>query len=221
MFDDGHQARNIGRAGLRSERKRKILDRAKRLCIEDRSLPMDGAETTEAYARRREGWTMATAHDVAAYILRQQGAMSAMKLQKIVYYAQAWHLVWDEEKLFSDPIEAWANGPVVYALFDRPRGRFEVSPPWSAGNPENLTQDERETIDAVLFSYGSLSGRQLSHLTHNEAPWREAREGLGPTDRSRRPISLDKMHQFYSALDADQEAQPVEEIDWARQDAAS
>jgi uncharacterized phage-associated protein len=49
---------------------------------------------------------MATAHDVAAYILRGQGEMTAMKLEKLVYYAQAWSLVWDEEPLFKERVEA-------------------------------------------------------------------------------------------------------------------
>ena len=56
---------------------------------------------------------MATAHDVAAYILQKKGEMTAMKLQKLVYYSQAWSVVWDERPLFHEKIEAWANGPVV------------------------------------------------------------------------------------------------------------
>ena len=59
---------------------------------------------------------MSNVHDVAAMILNEQGAMTAMKLQKLVYYCQAWHLVWDEECLFPERIEAWANGPVVRAI---------------------------------------------------------------------------------------------------------
>ena len=48
---------------------------------------------------------MTTALDVAAYILEKRGQMTAMKLQKLVYYAQAWSMVWDEEPLFADRIE--------------------------------------------------------------------------------------------------------------------
>ena len=72
-------------------------------------------------------------HDVAAYILKKQGEMSAMKLQKLVYYSQAWSLVWDEKPLFRAQIEAWANGPVVRSLYDVGggvnvgwNGRFEI-----------------------------------------------------------------------------------------------
>ena len=54
--------------------------------------------------------------DVAAYILDKLGPISTIKLQKLVYYCQAWSLVWDEEPLFSERIEAWVNGPVVREL---------------------------------------------------------------------------------------------------------
>jgi len=53
--------------------------------------------------------------------------MTAMKLQKLAYYSQAWSLVWDEKALFPEKIEAWANGPVVRALYDRHRGMFKVT----------------------------------------------------------------------------------------------
>ena len=68
-----------------------------------------------------------SAHDVAAFILKESGPMTAMKLQKLVYYCQAWSLVWDEKPLFKEKIEAWANGPVVRALYEKHRGKFKVS----------------------------------------------------------------------------------------------
>ncbi|MCC6923464.1 MAG: DUF4065 domain-containing protein [Nitrosomonas sp.] len=66
---------------------------------------------------------MANAFDVADYILVKQGAISAMKLQKLIYYSQAWSLVWDDEPLFNNKIEAWANGPVVRDLYEKHRGK--------------------------------------------------------------------------------------------------
>lgn len=158
---------------------------------------------------------MASAHDVAAYILDQVGSpMSSMKLQKLLYYSQAWHLVWDEEPLFIEPIQAWANGPVVYDVFRVHRGQFKVEAPWPRGSVDNMRVNERDTIRAVLQAYGHLSGRRLSVLTHSEAPWREAREGYAPTARSNVVISLDRMQDFYASLDADDEAEPVEQLAW-------
>lgn len=140
---------------------------------------------------------MTTAHDVAAYILRRKGEMTAMKLEKLVYYSQAWSLVWDEEPLFEDRIEAWVNGPVVPALYRRHRGMFKVAD-WPSGDPGSLSPKQRETIDAVLDYYGDKSSQWLSDLTHREAPWMQARKGLEPGDPSRREITHASMAEYYS-----------------------
>ena len=35
---------------------------------------------------------MTSVHDVAAALLREAGEMTTMKLQKLAYYCQSWHL---------------------------------------------------------------------------------------------------------------------------------
>lgn len=142
---------------------------------------------------------MTSPHDVAAYILEKKGEMTAMKLQKLVYYSQAWSLVWDEEPLFPERIEAWANGPVVPALYSEHRGQFKVSS-WPRGNPDQLTLEQRQTIDAVLNYYGDKSSQWLSDLTHREEPWLEARKGLGPGERGSQAISHASMAEYYGSL---------------------
>lgn len=142
---------------------------------------------------------MASAHDVAAYILERAGPMTAMKLQKLVYYSQAWHLVWEEEPLFSERIEAWANGPVVPELYHFHRGRFKLDS-WPQGDSNNLTESERETINAVLEFYGDKNPQWLSDLTHSEDPWIKARRGLPDGERGHREITLESMMEYYSSL---------------------
>ena len=39
------------------------------------------------------------------------------KLQKLLYYAQAWSLVVRDQKLFKDKIEAWVHGPAVRDVY--------------------------------------------------------------------------------------------------------
>jgi uncharacterized phage-associated protein len=142
---------------------------------------------------------MTNAHDVAAYILRRTGKITAMKLQKLVYYAQAWSLVWDEKPLFRERIEAWANGPVVPSLYKKHRGTYFVSG-WSSGDPSKLTKDQRETVNAVLKFYGRKSSQWLSDLTHMENPWKDARKGLVPGERGCREITHAAMAEYYSGL---------------------
>ena len=142
---------------------------------------------------------MATAKDVAAYILEKQGRMTTWKLQKLVYYSQAWGLVWDNEPLFTDRIEAWANGPVVPNLYKEHRGKFLISR-MRGGDPDNLLDYERETIDVVLDTYGDNSPQWLSDRTHREPPWREAREGMSAGERGNVQITIAAMADYYGSL---------------------
>jgi uncharacterized phage-associated protein len=142
---------------------------------------------------------MANVNDIAAAILQRQGAMSTWKLQKLVYYCQAWHAVWEDEALFDEPIQAWANGPVVRSLYDQHRGLFNVSG-WRTGDPSRLTEQESTSIDAVLRTYGAMSGADLSALTHREPPWRDARAGLPEGERGNATVPLDAMAEYYGSL---------------------
>lgn len=145
---------------------------------------------------------MVSVFDVAHYILQRQGAMTGMKLQKLVYYCQAWSLVWDEKPLFGEHIEAWANGPVVRELYDLHKGAFVLSC-LSRGNPSNLSSEQIETIEAVLEYYGDKSAQWLSDLTHMEVPWNQAREGLAVGVNSNREITHASLHEYYSSLPPD------------------
>jgi len=143
---------------------------------------------------------MATVHDVAAYILKQKGPMTAMKLQKLVYYCQAWSLVWDEQPMFPGRIEAWANGPVAPELYARHRGAYTVAT--IAGRLSALARNNKLTIDAVLKYYGDKSSQWLSELTHKEDPWLHARKnaGLKPGERGSTEITHAAMAEYYSSL---------------------
>ena len=142
--------------------------------------------------------------DVAEYILRSCGEMTAMKLQKLVYYAQAWSLVWDERPLFDETIEAWANGPVCRVLYNSHRQAFTVHAGMFKSGEIHLDDKAKASIDAVLNFYGGQSAQWLSDLTHLEAPWLKARQRAGVADgaASDETITLADMHEYYSGLQA-------------------
>lgn len=142
---------------------------------------------------------MASVFDVAAYILEQQGSMTTWKLQKLVYYSQAWSLVWDDDILFPEEIEAWANGPVVRELYDAHRGKYQVSC-LGKGDTKTLTEDQRETVDAVLEFYGDKSPQWLSDLTHMEDPWRSARRNVPEGVRGDEVIPKQDLAEYYGSL---------------------
>jgi len=145
--------------------------------------------------------------DVAAYIISKQPKshpLTAWKLQKLVYYAQAWSLVWNEEPLFKEPIFAWANGPVVKELYKQHKGQFSV-PKIAHGHPDYLSVKQKDAVNRVLNAYGDKTAQWLSDLTHTEQPWIEARSGLEPSERGEVVISLAIMHEYYSSIDKSRE----------------
>lgn len=119
---------------------------------------------------------MSTSDDVAAYIIQHfESPISTMKLQKLAFFSQGWALAVLKRPLFEDDFQAWANGPVLYSLFDKHRGDYTVNS-WQWGNAGKLEIAEQRVIDAVLRNYGALSGAQLSDLTHRKGtPWADAR----------------------------------------------
>ena len=140
-----------------------------------------------------------TVHDVTAYVLSRKGRMPADKLHKLLYYAQSWSLVWDERPLFRARIEAWANGPVVPAVYRLHRGKYSVKT-WPWGDASRLDQDAIETAEAVIEFYGPKSSTWLSSLTHREDPWKDARGDLLPGQIGRNEISQAAMAEYYGSL---------------------
>ena len=144
---------------------------------------------------------MANVYDVASYILKKQGSMTTWKLQKLVYYCQAWSLVWDDDQIFPEEIEAWANGPVVRELYNAHQGLFRIGvEELGRGNPDALTEGQADTVKVVLRFYAKNSPQQLSDLTHTEDPWRLARKGIPPNRRGSEIISKESMAEYYGSL---------------------
>jgi uncharacterized phage-associated protein len=123
--------------------------------------------------------------------------LTNLKLQKLLYYVQAWKLAFDHEPLFAEDVEAWVHGPVVPRVFRRFKSlRWEPLPP--QGNP---ITDEKVTshLKAVLTQYDKFSAGQLEQLTHNEPPWLEARIGLEPDEPSNRVIPKARIEAYYGS----------------------
>ena len=137
--------------------------------------------------------------DVAAYILEKLGTLSTIKLQKLVYYSQAWSLVWDDAPLFHERIEAWVNGPVVRELFSYHRGFFQIST-LPIGVSKRLNSTQKETVDAVIDFYGPKTGQQLVEISHLEDPWKLARRGMDKDERGETEIPLDSIAEYYTSI---------------------
>lgn len=154
------------------------------------------------------------ANDIAAWFLgnidREAGdSITHLKLQKLVYYAQAWSLALRDAALFDEDMQAWAHGPVAESVYQTFRGSG-----WDAlGMPEAMPAIDPEVsefLSSILETYGGFSAKHLENMTHSERPWIEARNGLPPEARSSEPIRKPAMAEFYKALYAQAENEPSE-----------
>lgn len=145
----------------------------------------------------------ARVQDVAAYVLSKAAPMSTMKLQKLCYFAYGYHLAWDDEQLFPDSFEAWANGPVAPALYSRHRGRFSLDKDSIEGDPAQLTVGQRESVDLVLETFKDYTAHQLSEMSHEtNGPWDLARRRVGARtlERSNEKLLDMDIFEYFSRL---------------------
>lgn len=144
----------------------------------------------------------ATASEIAKYFIasfqKKHKEISNLKLQKLLYYAQAWHLALYDVPLFDDKIEAWVHGPVVRSVF-REYKAFGWNPLSVHGPKPNFSEEVNRHLDEVARVYGKFDAVDLERMTHREDPWLDARGNLAPDAPSRNVISYSAMKRYYGA----------------------
>lgn len=148
----------------------------------------------------------ARALSVARYFLRlaeqeeEPAPLTALHIQKLLYYAQGWSLAIRDTPMFVERIEAWAYGPVVPEVYTKFRSysRDRISP--TESSDEGLTKEQRQFLKCIWQAYKSYSALKLSDMTHEEAPWKITRKGLSREARCERPISHKAMREYFSSL---------------------
>jgi uncharacterized phage-associated protein len=144
-----------------------------------------------------------TALDIAKWFVnatdRSAGdAITPLKLQKLLYYAQGWALALRGGPLFDEDFEAWANGPVVRSVWDRFADNGSDALP-----PQRLTRripsEDAALLSSVLDEYGIYSAKKLASMTSEEPPWREARNG----GHGVAPIPKDRVKRHFDRLAAE------------------
>jgi uncharacterized phage-associated protein len=146
---------------------------------------------------------MNTASEIAKYIVHtfQEAGdpVDNLKLQKLLYYVQGWHLAVTGGPAFQQPLEAWVHGPVqpgVYGEYKHYR--------WNPINQEvkapELPESLRDVIQEVLDAYGGDSGYELELRTHREPPWLLARGGIPEDQESHAVITHPSMELFFRGL---------------------
>jgi uncharacterized phage-associated protein len=123
--------------------------------------------------------------------------LTHFRLQKLLYYAQAWSLVLRETELFPEEIRAWTNGPVVQQVYRKlPDGRCATVVPRDAfDSAPDLEPEDAAFLKHFWDAYSGYSASELYRMTHSEMPWQKARKDR-PTGNA--PIPLEYIEDYFS-----------------------
>ncbi|MEY4768618.1 MAG: hypothetical protein RL637_1257 [Pseudomonadota bacterium] len=139
---------------------------------------------------------MITAQNVAEYFLfkadeNEDSDVSNMKLQKLIYYAQAFHLALFDKPLFNEEFEAWMHGPVCPSIYREYKSYGSAPIPVNSDIELTMFSDEQlELLEEVYDVFGQFSAWKLRNMTHEETPWKENEETGGI-------ITKESMMEFY------------------------
>lgn len=128
-------------------------------------------------------------------------SITHLKLQKLLYYAQAWSLVLLGKPMFVEDIQAWTHGPVipvVYAFY----AQFKYNDLPVPEKCPKIKKEYEEVLEEVMRIYGIYEAKYLERLTHQEKPWQEARGNLPLEAKCETVISTETMKRFYSEMQA-------------------
>ena len=150
---------------------------------------------------------MTSVHDVASYLIAQAdkdgNLITHLKLQKLCYYAQGYSLALMAEPMFSEPIEAWEQGPIVRTLHDEYQQYRGTSIPAADEAPE-IEPWRARILDMINQRFGWMSLWELRNRTHSELPWQEAWCLEGPDAE----LDHDAMRDFFRASFRGQRVHP-------------
>jgi uncharacterized phage-associated protein len=128
--------------------------------------------------------------------------ISNLKLQKLVYYAQAWHLALNGMPLFDEDFEAWVHGPVIPTLYHEFK-EFSWKPIFKEVDEQHLLDSLGDEafgfLQEVAEEYFCCDAYELERMTHAEAPWLRARGSLPLDAPSNEVIHKEWMKEYYGA----------------------
>lgn len=142
------------------------------------------------------------------YIVKHYGPISHLKLQKMLFYCDAYHMAYFNEELITDKFEAWMHGPVCRKVWNEFKDvailNKELKYPEDSSKDKDiedkysmLTLDQQDFIKEVLDCFSSWTAQELEYATHTESPWMEARKGYNEGDKCEVEISKENTKTFY------------------------
>lgn len=146
-----------------------------------------------------------TIFDVADWFLNRE-SMTHKKLQKLCWYAYSWFIYLNNEnskriknKLFSATFRAWVHGPVDNDLYNK----YKINGYTPIPKKEHIELTKYDLyskfLENVYSVYGVLTADELEAQTHEELPWKNARQGFKPWETSQKEINDIDIFEEYSS----------------------
>lgn len=147
---------------------------------------------------------MPQAIDVAEYLVHLAASEAGedrdpicnLRLQKLLYYAQGWHLAAFGRVLFAGRVEAWTHGPVVKEVYPVFKGQYDIQLT-RAAELISLPDEAKKFVRWVWERYKGDSASALRTKTHQEAPWLDARGDLPADAWCDREITPESMRAYF------------------------
>jgi uncharacterized phage-associated protein len=149
-------------------------------------------------------------HDVSdfivLYVTEDGQGVTVGKLQRLLYYIQAYHLALHHSPLFSGRFQAWALGPTNVRVHKRfcvdsaeRRNVYSLLTAEDCGRPDRgpFPLESVPLTMEVIRAYAGYGPIQLDNMTRGDWPWQEARGSLDPAASCNTPISEVSMAGFY------------------------
>ena len=126
------------------------------------------------------------------------GDITPLMLQKALYYVQGFYYAFYGTFLFPEDCEAWVHGPVYPAIYAKYKNyRYEPITENSDASIPNLSNLEKNLLDAIVKYVCCYSGKTLELFTHSEVPWKTARGCLSERAPSNAIISKDDIARYF------------------------
>ena len=141
---------------------------------------------------------MISAENVADFLLSLSDpevgdAMSNLKLQKLLYYSQGFHLAIFDKPLFAEKVKAWQYGPVVEENYNEfSEYSYGAIPKPRRISTKMFTDEQKNFLIEIFEVYGQFSALRLMQMTHSEPPWIDTDKG--------KVISHEKMKSYFKIL---------------------
>jgi uncharacterized phage-associated protein len=129
--------------------------------------------------------------------------LSVLTLQRLLYFAQGWHLAFYGGPFFEGRFQAWAQGPINRKIYDRFANRPLDSQVSAADvskgfDVTSVSQEKGNHIRNVLEAYARCEESSPNEIIYEDAPWLEARTGC--LEHSQREIAENNIRRFCIVL---------------------